>query len=113
MNTKTDPSTWGVSIRSSHERGNAPPGYLIAHVELVPGVLFAQCERNPYTRGMWRYISYHWGDSAGTTPGDCLASQCVDDLAGDSIGRAVLGLLENVSAWFDATHLLIDMRRAG
>jgi hypothetical protein len=33
----------------------------------------------------------------------------VDDLAGDSIGRAVLGLLENVSEWFDATHLVIDM----
>jgi hypothetical protein len=117
MNTKnepgpTDPSTWGISIRSSHDRGNAPAGYLIVHVELVPGILFAQCERNPFTRGKWRYISFHWGDAASTTPGDCLGSTCVDDLANGSIARDVFELLEQVSAWFDDTHLVLNLSRS-
>lgn len=109
----TDPSTWGVSIRSSYERGNAPPGYLIAHVELIPGMLFAQCERNPYTLGQWRYISFHWGDSAETTPGDCLCGLSVDALQIGSVAYNVFRILEHVSEWFDSTRIILDLRGRG
>jgi hypothetical protein len=98
----TDPSTWKVSIRSSHERGNAPPGYLIAQVELVPGVLYVQSERNPYTDGQWRWLIVYWGDAEGQPSGSvCVGVWEVQALGIDPVPRAVLAKLEEVSAWFE------------
>ena len=50
-----------VQIHSSHLRGNAPPGYLIARVEITPTV-YADAERNPYTNGEWTWLTFHCGD---------------------------------------------------
>ncbi len=100
-----------VQIWSSHSKGNAPAGYLIARVEIAPG-LYAESERNPYTNGEWRWIDFRLGDC--DAPGRESVSLCeieatvVDET---SVARKVSEILRQISELFDSTTLVLDLRQ--
>ena len=90
-----------VQIRSSSMKGNAPPGYLLARIEVTPTV-YADAERNPYTHGEWKCLTFHCGDL------DALESEavllCAIDLKSDEsfgVVREAREILCQVSTLFD------------
>lgn len=103
--------TYRVTIRSSHERGNAPHGYLIAHVELIPGVLFAQSERNPFTNGEWRWVTLCLGDDEHREP---IVDFQLGTQRDDSKGLGVYGsaVIERLREVLKAVSALYESKEA-
>lgn len=89
-----------AQIYSSYWIGNAPRGYLIARVEIAPG-LYAESERNPFTSGEWRWISLRLGNV--DVPGSESKNLCevrTEDCNG--IAGEVASMLFEISRLFDA-----------
>ena len=90
-----------VQIFSSYLKGNAPPGYLIARIEIAPDV-YAEAERNPYTKGVWTCLTFHYGD--WDAPGNESLILCAVYLEEEeNIGavREIREILRQVSALFE------------
>jgi hypothetical protein len=104
-------SSMTVQITSSHQKGNAPAGYLLARVEIAHG-FYAEAERNPYTNGEWRWISFHLGD--WDAPGNESVVVCsvpVATIGLIDVASKVLAILHQVSLLFESS--VIAARFAG
>ena len=88
-----------VQIFSSNAKGNAPPGYLIARIELASGV-YVESERNPYTYGEWRFLSFHLGD--WNAPGSESLLLGSIDMSTHDVAREITDLLRQVSLMFES-----------
>jgi len=92
-----------VRIVSSAAMNNAPSGYLVARVEIIPGVLFVDSERNPFTNGEWRWLMFHLGDAdRSTAESQHLVSAPFGGDQGGALVNKMRELFNCVSAMFES-----------